>query len=436
MTRAVSSSDVALRSGTRGTPTVPGGGVSVKLPWPTGRTPGDARIGSMTVRETFSGASDPCLVVRSHVQSFAQAAAQDADAGSALHDLQPAAGWVQETPVDQERRAHPRPVLFPVPTDLLGAVLNPVHRVLGELLDTAVVGGASGHPVKVRSRDLLEPPGDLTQVDVAVVGHEVVVVAEVVEELFQDVVRPQKRGHGRVDTKAVVTVAEIAGSAALHQGGEVFQLHAIRCTADSQCRSPCSNSTGAESRGVQAPEPPDRCLREPTLEQIVRRPAMGGSPRFLPQGRRLLEGVAVAHRGLTTAVARSWVPPTGRRCRGVQDSILPCWHRCGKGQPGTAQGRVQARGPRSSRPGRGGQRSSVPRASVSRAGRIPPCWNTPCPPSNAPPGRRPLSTDWVSRNRFARGRRHTDRPKVSGRAGCWTARLRAASPARCIWRSG
>ncbi|WP_267883679.1 hypothetical protein [Streptomyces sp. NRRL S-920] len=41
----------------------------------------------------------------SDVQSFAHAAAQDADAGAALHDLQPAARRVQEAPVDQERRA-------------------------------------------------------------------------------------------------------------------------------------------------------------------------------------------------------------------------------------------------------------------------------------------------------------------------------------------
>ncbi|MFF0484899.1 hypothetical protein [Streptomyces sp. NPDC004435] len=37
------------------------------------------------------------------------------------------------------------------------------------------------HPVEVRGRGRLELPGDLAQVDAAVVGHEVVFVAEVVE---------------------------------------------------------------------------------------------------------------------------------------------------------------------------------------------------------------------------------------------------------------
>ncbi|KYG51092.1 hypothetical protein AWI43_32060 [Streptomyces sp. WAC04657] len=58
------------------------------------------------------------------------------------------------------------------------------------------------------------------------------VVAEVVEELLQDVVRPLERGHDRIDAEAVVAVAEATGSAALHQGAEVFQLHVIRCSAD------------------------------------------------------------------------------------------------------------------------------------------------------------------------------------------------------------
>ena len=68
-------------------------------------------------RGRFSRTRHPRLVGGSDAQLLAKAAAQHSDAGAALQDLQSAVRRVQEAPVDEEGRAQPRPVVFPVPAD-------------------------------------------------------------------------------------------------------------------------------------------------------------------------------------------------------------------------------------------------------------------------------------------------------------------------------
>jgi hypothetical protein len=68
--------------------------------------------------------------------------------------------------------AQPGPVLFPVAADRGGTHLDPVFRVLGEVLDAAGVGRSGRHFAELGGQDRLHSPGDLAEIDGSVVIHE------------------------------------------------------------------------------------------------------------------------------------------------------------------------------------------------------------------------------------------------------------------------
>ncbi len=103
------------------------------------------------------------------VEFLANTSAQDINARSVLEDLQPTAR-VQEAPVDQDRRAQPCPVLFPVLANRWRPKSDPVRRVGRLRLEAVGVGHSRRHPTEVRGWHLLEPPRDFAQVDAAVVS--------------------------------------------------------------------------------------------------------------------------------------------------------------------------------------------------------------------------------------------------------------------------
>ncbi len=140
--------------------------------WPSVPLPSASRICAARAGRCCSRPADPSLMVGCDMQTPAMAAAEDTDACPAFPYLKTLAGRVQQLASDQNRRAQPGPVLFPVAAGRGGTHLGPVFRVPGKVVDAAAFGRSGRHLPELGGRDRLQPPGDLPQVDGSVVVHE------------------------------------------------------------------------------------------------------------------------------------------------------------------------------------------------------------------------------------------------------------------------